>query len=54
MLKILKKIKWLIKNQEKLQKLIENKQTTKESYSLAGVPDYQLDYINDILEAEKR
>lgn len=53
MLKFFKKLRWLIKNQEKLAALIEKK-TKNEQFSIAGVPDYQLDYINDILEAEKK
>ena len=56
MIKFFKKLKWLIKNQELLQKLIEQQkepQKKEKNYSLEGVPDYQLKYINDILEAEK-
>jgi len=56
MIKFFKKLKWLIKNQEKIQELLENKEEPKKkenNYSLAGVPEYQLNYINDILEADK-
>ena len=52
-----RKLKWLIKNQENLKKLLEtgNKEPKKEdeSYSLQGVPDYQLDYVKKLL-AEKK
>lgn len=53
---MIKKLRWLIKNQEKIQELLENKEEPKKNdknYSLAGVPEYQLNYINDILEADK-
>lgn len=53
---MIKKLRWLIKNQEKIQELLENKEEPKkkeDNYSLAGVPEYQLNYINDILEADK-
>ena len=58
MRKFLKKLKWLIKNQEEIKKLIESqkespKTENTKNYSLAGVPEYQLNYINDILEADK-
>ena len=56
MIKFFKKLKWLIKNQEKIEELLnkpEPKKKEEKNYSLAGVPEYQLDYINDILEVEK-
>lgn len=53
MLKFFKKLRWLIENQEKIASLIEKKNKN-EQFSIAGVPDFQLDYINDILEAEKK
>lgn len=56
MIKFFKKLKWLIKNQEKIKEFIEQKEAPKKkekNYSLEGVPEYQLKYINDILEAEK-
>ena len=56
MRKYIKILKWLIENKEKLEKLIENKEkkATDKTVSLAGVPDFQLGYINDILEADKK
>ena len=56
MKKFFKKLKWLLNNQEALEKIIEqqNKPQKKEkNYSLEGVPEYQLNYINDILESKK-
>lgn len=54
MIKFFKKLKWLIKNQEKIEELLNKPEPKKEkNYSLAGVPEYQLDYINDVLEVEK-
>ena len=56
MRKYIKILKWLIENKEKLEKLIENKENKvkNDNISLAGVPDFQLSYINDILEADKK
>lgn len=52
-----RKLKWLINNQENLKKLLEtsNEEPKKEdkSYSLQGVPDYQLAYVQELL-AEKK
>ena len=55
MIKYVKILKWLIENKEKLEKVIEKneKKTQEKDYSLAGVPDFQLKYINDILNADK-
>lgn len=56
MRKYIKILKWLMENKEKLEKLIENKEkkATEKDYSLAGVPEFQLEYINDMLEADKK
>ena len=55
MIKFFKKLKWLIKNQDKIEKLLDNKTETKEDlrYSLAGVPKYQLKDIDDILHNDE-
>ena len=55
MIKYIKLLKWLLKNKEKLEKLIDNKENKGQNkdISLAGVPDFQLQYINDILEEKK-
>ena len=53
MRKYFKILKWLIKNQSELQKLIDESDKPKKEeqrYSLAGVPEYQLEKINDILK----
>ena len=45
----------LIKNQSELQKLIDESDKPKKEekrYSLAGVPEYQLEKINDILKKD--
>ena len=56
MRKYFKILKWLLKNQSELQKLIdESKEPAKKEeqrYSLAGVPEYQLEKINDILKKD--
>lgn len=46
-------LKWLIKNKEALQNLIDKKEAPKKEelrYSLAGVPKNQLSAIDDILK----
>lgn len=52
-----RKLKWLINNQEKIEKLLEmskeNPKKEDKSYSLQGVPDYQLAYVQELL-AEKK
>lgn len=57
MIKFFRKLKWLIKNQEKIEKLLEiSKEKPKKedkSYSLQGVPEYQLEYVQELL-AEKK
>lgn len=57
MIKFFRKLKWLIKNQEKIEKLLEiSKEKPKKedkSYSLQGVPEYQLGYVQELL-AEKK
>lgn len=55
MKKYIRILKWLIKNQDELQKLIDKEPTTKKEeqrFSLAGVPEYQLKYIDDKLKDE--
>ncbi len=56
MRKYIRVLKWLIKNQEELQKLIDKKPEKKKGelrYSLAGVPKNQLDAIDDILKDDE-
>lgn len=56
---MMKKLRWLIKHQKEIEELLNTKeQMTKEPekeqrYSLAGVPEYQLQYIDDILKDDK-
>lgn len=55
MIKYIKMLKWLIKNKEILEKIVEkqDKINNEKSFSLQGVPDFQLEYINDMLKNEK-
>ena len=51
-MKTLKKIIWLIKNQDKIEKLLSKpveKPKKSKGYSTAGVPEYQIEYVNQIL-----
>lgn len=53
MRKYIKILKWLINNQEELEKLIKKTPEKKKEglgYSLAGVPKHQLGAIDDILK----
>lgn len=38
---------------EKLDKVLKKTPKNDKNYDLSGVPEYQLNYINDILEADK-
>lgn len=52
-MKILKKIKWFLDNQAKIEALLTEKSTPapqEKNYSLGGVPDFQKDYVNEILK----
>lgn len=50
---MIKKLIWLIKHQKDLEKLISKPVKEEKSYSLKGVPEYQLDYIKKALSNEK-
>lgn len=52
MRKYIEILKWLIKNKERLEDLLNEKPKAKEEsrYSLAGVPKNQLSAIDDILK----
>lgn len=51
----MKRLIWLIKHQKEIQELLESKKTSSKEvqYSLAGVPEFQKKYINDILKEDK-
>lgn len=53
MIKFFKKLLWLVKNQEKIDSLI-NKKSSDKNYSLVGVPEYQQQYVTDILEDDNK
>lgn len=55
MIKYIKILKWLINNREKLEKLIEKQEVKvkNDSFSLQGVPEFQMDYIKDLLKEDK-
>lgn len=48
---MIKKLIWLIKNQEKIEKLLTkpNKSKNDDNYSIDGVPDFQKEYVSDLL-----
>ena len=52
---MIKSLIWLIKHQKEIEKLLTKKEEPKKEqrYSLAGVPEYQLKYIDDILKDDK-
>ena len=56
MIKFFKKLRWLVKHQEELESLLtkpKKKGLNDGTYSLAGVPDSQLPYIQQILSEDK-
>ena len=48
---MMKKLMWLIKHQEEIEKMLDGSQSQNESdsYSIAGVPEFQKEYVNDLL-----
>lgn len=51
---MLKKLIWLIKHQKEIEELLAKKSINEEeNYSLKGVPEYQMEYINKLLSSEK-
>lgn len=52
-MKFIKKLIWLIKNQEKIELLLTDKaKKSEKDYSIAGVPDFQRSYIDDLLSGK--
>lgn len=53
---MIKKLIWLIKNQDKIEKLVskKDKKEKEKDYSIAGVPDFQKEYVNDLLNGNKK
>ena len=52
---MIKKLIWLIKNQEKLAKLLsEPTKKEEKGFSTDGVPDFQKDYVAELLNEDKK
>lgn len=51
MRELIRKLKWLLKNQEQLELLLSKKVEPLEDkgYSISGVPDFQREYVDKIL-----
>lgn len=50
---MIKKLIWLIKHQEEIEKIIKQpKKKEEKNYSIAGVPDFQKEYVNDLLSGK--
>ena len=55
---MIKKFIWLIKNQDKIKEAVtmlekmEEKPKKKKNYALGGVPDFQKDYVNELLSKQ--
>lgn len=49
-------LEWLIEHQEELKKVLEkttkNKAESDKNYSTAGVPEYQKEYIQDLMSGK--
>lgn len=50
-MKFIKKLIWLVKNQDKIEKLLKTptKKSSNDDLSVAGVPDFQREYVDDLL-----
>lgn len=51
---MIKNLMWLIKHKEEIEKMLEKpkkveKPKEEKNYSIAGVPDFQKEYVNDLL-----
>ena len=51
---MIKKLIWLIKHQEEIAKALKKreKKSNDKGYSIAGVPDFQKEYVNDLLSGK--
>jgi hypothetical protein len=52
----IKKIKWLLQNQEKIEAFLvekDKKSSKNDDFSFAGVPDFQKEYVIELLKKEK-
>lgn len=53
-MRFFKKLIWLVKNQETIEKLIKEGKSKKakeeKGYALGGVPEFQKDYVTKVLE----
>lgn len=48
-MKFIKKLIWLIKHQEEIENILKKRATNDKDYSVAGVPEFQKGYIDDLL-----
>ena len=51
---MIKKLIWLIKNQEKLAKLLSEPKKEEKGFSTDGVPAFQKEYVADLLNGEDK
>ena len=54
---MIKKLIWLIKNQEKIEKMLNKtniKDAKNEEYSTDGVPDFQKEYVEALLNGNTK
>lgn len=57
---MIKKLMWFVKHQEEIEKMLETFNTPTEEakpkedtkYSIAGVPDFQKEYVKDLLSGK--
>lgn len=52
----IKKIKWFLQNQEEIEKFLaekDKKSDKNDDFSFAGVPDFQKEYVIELLKKEK-
>lgn len=59
---MIKKLMWFVKHQEEIEKMLETfnapteeakpKKEEDQGYSIAGVPDFQKEYVKDLLSGK--
>lgn len=53
---MIKKLMWLVKHQEEIEKMLTKPKVKKieeeKAYSIAGVPEFQKEYVKDLLSGK--
>lgn len=53
-MRFLKNLIWLVKHKKEIEKLLERKKTTNDKrYAVGNVPDFQMEFVNNVLNEKK-